>query len=94
MPSLFSAQPIRPISARPKICQMVPTTFHGISSGMAIRIRHSDAQRPRVGMHKAMAMPSGIWISSTQAEKMNWRSSESCRRGSCNTWRYQSTPTK
>ncbi len=56
------------MSARPKICQMVPTTFHGISSGIAITISTSDDQRPLVGMVRAMAMPSGISISNTQAE--------------------------
>ncbi|MNP50769.1 hypothetical protein D3C76_1450530 [compost metagenome] len=56
------------MSARPKICQIVPTTFHGISKGMANTIRHRDDQRPLAGMVKAMAIPKGISISSTQPE--------------------------
>jgi len=35
---------------------------------MAMTIRHTEAMRPLVGMVRAMAMPSGISISSTQAE--------------------------
>ncbi|MNH30728.1 hypothetical protein D3C79_910370 [compost metagenome] len=68
MPSWFNDAPSRPMSARPKICQMVPTTFHGISSGIAMTIRHSDDQRPLVGMVRAMAIPNGISISNTQPE--------------------------
>ena len=30
------SQPPRPMSPRAKICQIVPTTFHGISSGSAM----------------------------------------------------------
>ncbi|MNZ81076.1 hypothetical protein D3C78_997330 [compost metagenome] len=56
------------MSARPKICQMVPTTFHGINNGMARMISTTEDQRPLVGMVRAMPMPRGISINSTQAE--------------------------
>ncbi|MOA30035.1 hypothetical protein D3C78_1510840 [compost metagenome] len=68
MPMALRLAPSKPMSARPKICQMVPTTFHGISNGIARMISTTDDQRPLVGMVRAMAMPSGISISSTQAE--------------------------
>ena len=38
------------MSPRPKICQMVPTTFHGISSGSAISTRQA-ATRPALARH-------------------------------------------
>ncbi|MNY32340.1 hypothetical protein D3C86_1665480 [compost metagenome] len=68
MPSQLKLAPNRPMSARPKICQMVPTTFHGISKGMASTIRHREDQRPLPGMVKAIAIPRGISINSTQPE--------------------------
>ena len=39
------------MSGRPKICQMVPTTFHGISSGSA-RITRQTATRPALARHR------------------------------------------
>ena len=68
MPMAFRLEPSKPMSARPKICQMVPTTFHGISSGIARMISTSDDQRPLVGMVRAMAIPNGISINNTQPE--------------------------
>ncbi|MNH10542.1 hypothetical protein D3C79_700240 [compost metagenome] len=56
------------MSARPKICQIVPTTFHGINNGIAMTIKHNDDQRPLLGMVRAMAMPNGISTNNTQAE--------------------------
>ncbi len=51
------------MSGRPKICQIVPTTFHGISSGSA-RIRRGRRQRPAParGIDSATTMPSGTSI--------------------------------
>ncbi len=31
---------------RPKICQIVPTTFHGMSSGSAISTRQTGTPQP------------------------------------------------
>ncbi len=43
------------MSTRPKTCQMVPTTFHGISSGSAIRTRQTEnAEAACLGMLSAM----------------------------------------
>ena len=42
--------------------QMVPTTFHGMSSGMAMVTRQIDTQMPLRGMFSAMKTPSGISI--------------------------------
>lgn len=59
------------MSTRPKICQMVPTTFHGISSGRDIRTRQKLAQNPFFGMLSATKMPSGISIARMTPEKIN-----------------------
>ena len=64
------------MSERPKICQMVPTTFHGISSGSARMIRQAATRQPSRGIDSATRMPSGISIASTVAEKNRLRSSE------------------
>jgi hypothetical protein len=50
------------MSGRAKMFHMAPTTFHGISSGMAMSTRQTEAQKPLRGMAKAMTTPSGIWI--------------------------------
>ena len=60
--------PSRPMSGRPKICQMVPTTFHGISSGSASSTRVADARRPLTGIDSARPMPSGISTTRTDSE--------------------------
>ena len=65
------------MSTRPKICQMVPTTFHGISSGRAISTRHSDAQAPPFGMLSATNTPSGTSMARMMAENRTWRPSAS-----------------
>ena len=57
------------MSPRPNTCQMVPTTFHGMSSGSAISTRHADAQTPLRGIVSAIATPSGISIARMIAEK-------------------------
>ena len=53
------------MSARPKICQIVPTTFHGISSGIASITSAADARQPLAGIASARPTPSGISNSST-----------------------------
>ncbi|MNP85214.1 hypothetical protein D3C76_1848490 [compost metagenome] len=68
MPRPLRVEPSKPMSARPKICQMVPTTFQGISRGIARMINTRDDHLPLVGMVRAMAMPRGISISNTHAE--------------------------
>ena len=37
------------MSTRPNTCQIVPTTFHGISSGSAISTRQTETPQPRRG---------------------------------------------
>ncbi len=78
---------------RPKICQMVPTTFHGISSDNAMITSTADAFQPLAGIDKASRMPSGISTSSTASEKPSWRSSASCSSPSRSTVRNHSVPT-
>ena len=41
------------MSPRAKTCQIVPTTFHGISSGSAIRTRQSATVQPSRGIESA-----------------------------------------
>ena len=42
---------------------IAPTTFHGMSSGSAIRTRQTDTQGPLRGIASAMIRPSGISMS-------------------------------
>ena len=42
MPSELTTEPSKPISGRAKICQIVPTTFQGISNGTASKISNSE----------------------------------------------------
>ena len=51
------------MSPRPNICQMVPTTFHGISSGSAISTRQKRHRQPSRGIESATMIPSGTSIS-------------------------------
>lgn len=80
------------MSTRPKTCQMVPTTFHGIRSGSAIRTRQTGTPRPFFGMLSAMTMPSGISMARMIAEKIRLRVSASQKRSDVSTWTYQSVP--
>ena len=41
------------MSVRPKICQIVPTTLKGMSSGSAMTTRQKEAQKPFFGMLSA-----------------------------------------
>ncbi len=68
------------MSLRPKICQMVPTTFHGMSSGSAISTRQTGTPQPLLGMLRAMTMPSGISIARTTREKIRLRPIDSQNR--------------
>ncbi len=61
------------MSWRAKICQIVPTTFHGMSIGSAITTRLAPTVQPRRGRHSATAMPSGTSISSAVREKARLR---------------------
>ena len=85
------------MSERPKICQIVPTTFHGISSGSASTTSEKATPQPSRGMASATTMPRGISIASTIAEKARLRHSEAKKRppssvaGSSSSW-YQPTP--
>ena len=45
------------MSGSAKMFQIAPTTFHGIRSGIDISTRHADAQAPRRGIARAIAMP-------------------------------------
>ena len=75
-----SAAPNSPISAREKICHMVPTTFQGISIGSAVITSASPTAQPRLGRHRAMAIPSGTSIASAAAENARVRNSASAKR--------------
>src|SRR6218665_3573012 len=78
MPSACNMRPMRPMSERPKICQIVPTTFHGISSDRATTTSTAEDFHPCVGIDSASRMPSGISTASTASEKLSWRHSAAC----------------
>ncbi|CFL81659.1 Uncharacterised protein [Bordetella pertussis] len=82
------------MSVRPNTCQMVPTTFQGISSDSAMTTSTAEARQPLAGMASASRMPSGISINSTASEKPIWRHSAPCSSSSCNTAANHSVPTK
>ena len=50
MPNPVSAAPNSPMSAREKICHMVPITFHGINIGSAITT-NKGPDRPTSSRH-------------------------------------------
>ena len=80
------------MSPRAKTCQIVPTTFHGISSGSAMSTRQSATVQPSRGMASATAMPSGTSIARMIAENSRVRQSASKKRppssleGSSSSW--------
>ena len=80
MPIAASVWPSSPMSARPNTCQIVPTTFQGISSGSAIRIRQTGTPMPFLGIDSAMKIPSGTSMASTMAENARFLSSASWKR--------------
>ena len=77
---------------RPKTCQIVPTTFHGMSSGSAISTRQVGTPQPERGMLSAMKMPSGIWMARMMAEKMRLRPIASQKRSEARISSYQEVP--
>lgn len=81
------------MSVRAKICQMVPTTFQGISSESATNTNVAEAFHPLAGMASASAMPSGISTSSTAPENLSWFHSAACRSWSRITAENHSVPT-
>ena len=68
------------MSGRPKICQIVPTTFHGISSGSARITRQAATVQPSRGIDSATTMPSGTSIARMTKEKNRLRPSEARKR--------------
>ena len=68
------------MSARVKICHIVPTTFHGMSIGSATTTSVSPTSQPLRGMHRAIAMPSGTSIMRQTSEKARVRNSASLKR--------------
>src|SRR5215217_2226946 len=68
------------MSRRAKTCQMVPTTFQGISSGSAKTTSEAATPQPRRGMDSATAMPSGTSISRQSALNSSVRHSASKKR--------------
>ena len=68
------------MSGRPKICQMVPTTFHGINSGNARITRQAATRQPSRGIDSATTMPSGTSIARMMAENNKLRHSEAKNR--------------
>ena len=68
------------MSGRPKICQMVPTTFHGINSGSAMITRQAATGQPSRGIDSATTMPSGTSIARMIAENNRLRHSEAKKR--------------
>ena len=68
------------MSPRAKICQIVPTTFHGISSGRAITTRQKATVHPWRGMARATTTPRGISMARTMAENKRLRHRASRKR--------------
>ena len=82
------------MSGRVKMIQIVPITFQGISSGSASSTRQSEARQPWAGIARAIITPSGISISRTRPENMNWRQSAACSRWFDSISANHSVPTK
>ncbi len=80
------------MSGRAKTCQIVPTTFHGTSSGSARITKVAATLQPARGMASATTMPSGISIARMTAEKKMLRPNASRNRppsslfGSSSSW--------
>jgi hypothetical protein len=68
------------MSGRPKICQMVPTTFHGISSGSAMMTRQAATRQPSRGIDSATMMPSGTSMARMIAENARLRHNDAKKR--------------
>ena len=80
------------MSTRPNTCQIVPTTFHGMSSGSAISTRHAGTPQPFRGMLSATKMPSGTSMARMMAENSRLRRSAFQNRSSPSTCSYHSVP--
>ena len=65
------------MSGSAKMFHIAPTTFHGISNGIDISTRQTDAHAPFRGMASAIPTPSGISIARTMAVNSSWRLSAS-----------------
>ena len=80
------------MSPRANTCQMVPTTFHGISNGKAMTTRQKATAQPWRGIDSATTIPSGTSIRRMMAENSRLRQSESKKRspswldGSSSSW--------
>ena len=75
---LFMPAPNSPISGRVKMIQIVPMVFHGIRQGQGDGHQaKAGTPHPFLGMARAMRIPRGISMSSTNPEKRNWRQSAS-----------------
>ena len=82
------------MSGSAKMFHIAPTTFHGISSGIAISTRQIDTPMPLRGIASAIATPSGISIASTIAVNSSWRCSASRKRADFITSSNHLTPSK
>src|SRR5271170_4319985 len=68
------------MSSRVNICQIVPTTFQGISIGSAMMTREMPTDQPRLGTQSAIAMPSGTSTSRHTKENASVRNKASLNR--------------
>src|SRR3546814_17843313 len=93
MSLMYRTSPIRPISVRPNICQIVPTTFQGISSESATMTSTADDFQPVDGMDRARRTPNGISIARTDIENTHWRHKAECSTSPSITAANHSVPT-
>src|SRR3546814_1190444 len=93
MSSMYRTLPLRPNSLHPNICQIVPTTFQGISSESATSTSTADDFQPVDGMDRASSTPNGISIARTDIENTNWRHKAECSSSSRITEANHSVPT-
>ena len=77
---------------RPNTCQIVPTTFHGISSGSAIVTRQTGTPQPFLGMLSASKMPSGTSMARMMPEKTRLRPIACQKRSECRISSNQAVP--
>ena len=73
---------------------IAPTTFHGISSGIATRTRQIDTHGPRRGIASAIATPSGTSMARMIPVKSSCRCSARWKRLECSTASNHFTPSK
>ena len=65
------------MSGSAKMFHIAPTTFQGISRGIAMSTRQTDTQGPLRGIASAIATPSGTWMSRMIPVNTSWRRSAS-----------------